>query len=334
MSERTLSRRSLLAGLGGTTVAVTGSATIFNSTARAAGGWTEVESPTSKTIYGVSMTTEGPVAAGASGNVLQRIDGTWEIVVENGPNTRKSGLRALAVTDDGKRVWFAGSSGALGAYDVTTGTKYNYSAPEGKTSTWEAITLTGSRDAETIHVANGSGEVLIGTTDEDGCVSWGSVTKPGSGSTIPAIDYRESDTTVGHAVDTSSNAFETTDGGQSWERVGIPNSQVNLNDVISFTRDGTQRVYVAAGGGKVYRLDCACMLWTPTDLGSGDLLGITRSAGDKLVCGSGGQLHEKREGASWERLTSPVSSDLNEITYGGTDYPDVAVGRSGVILER
>jgi photosystem II stability/assembly factor-like uncharacterized protein len=177
--------------------------------------------------------------------------------------------------------------------------------------------------------------------DSDGCLltdtskSGVSVLKPGSGSTIPAMDFRESDITIGHAIDTSSNAFETKDSGDNWSDVGIPDSQVNLFDVISYENaDGNKRVYVSAGGGKVYRLDCECDNWTPTDLGSESLYGITRDGSDKLVCGGSGVIHEVTGSDGWSALESPVTSSLREAVYGGSNSPDVIVGASGTILER
>jgi hypothetical protein len=229
--------------------------------------------------------------------------------------------------------------GLYGRYDVETATKYDYSAPGGKTSTWEAISLTGNRDEETIYVANGSGEILIGTHDSKGCVSWktnGSlnVAKPGGGSRTPAIDFREDGVSTGHVVDTSSQTYVTNDSGGSWENVGIPDSQVGLYDVISYkTSSGLERVYVAGGGGKLYRLDCNCQNWTPIQIGSKALRCITRDGTDRLVTGASGNIFEN-VGDGWTPKESPIGAMLYEATYGNSTYPDVIVGSSGNILER
>ncbi|MFB6221113.1 MAG: hypothetical protein ABEH90_06705 [Halolamina sp.] len=295
-------------------------------------------SPTSKTLKGVSQTVAGPIAVGKSGNVLARVDGSWKIVVDDGPHTRDNALHAVAPTDDGKRVWFAGSSGALGAYDVTKGIKYDYTAPQGKTSTWEGITVTGTRENEVLYITNGSGEIMRGHHDNDGCVVWDSVIKPAggtSGSTMPAIDFHDSDPSVGHSVDTSSRVFETSDGGSTWNAVGIPDSQVGLYDVISYTNsNGKNFVYVAAGAGKIYRLDCVCGNWTPTDVGSNHLFSITRRGDDKLVAGQSGVIYEVTGTDGWEEHSSSVTADLHEAAYGDSSSPDVIVGGGGTILER
>lgn len=334
MSEKTFSRRSFAKAAAGVATVSAGGALFVNSTEAASSGFTEVASPTKKTLYGVVQTANGPFAVGKDGNVLTRIDGTWRTVVDDGPHTRNNSMRTVGVSDDGERIWFAGSSGALGAYDVHTGDKYDYSAPKGKTSTWEGISVAGSIENEVIYAANGSGEVLKGTHDSEGCVVWGEVTKPGSGSTIPALDFRESDTAVGHAVDTTSQAYETRDGGDTWEKIGIPDAQVNLYDVISYTADdGTPTVYGAGGDGKIYWLDCDCDNWTPLDVGSATLQGIDYRNDDKIACGAGGNVYEVTDQMGWESVDSPVSADLNEVAYGD-DAPDVIVGDSGTILER
>ena len=74
-------------------------------------------------------------------------------------------LRTLDVTDDGKRLWFAGSSGTIGCYDVETNRKYDYSYPNEMTSTWESIAVSGNTGSEKLLIANGSGEVLPASVD-------------------------------------------------------------------------------------------------------------------------------------------------------------------------
>ncbi|MFC7166206.1 hypothetical protein [Halospeciosus flavus] len=340
MGETDQTRRTFLKAAGGVAATAAGGAAVVQTTSAAtASSWSEVSSPVSKTLYGVSDTVNGHVAVGKAGNILHRRNGSWQLVYNSGPATRSNSMRTCAVTDDGKRVWFAGSSGAMGTYDVNTGVKTNYSYPKEKTSTWEAITVTGNANSETVYVANGSGEILKGSMDSDGCMQWGNVMKPGSGSNIPAIDFREANVKVGHACDTSGNAFETKDAGGTWSDIGVPNAQVAFYDLISFaTGDGTKHVYITAGGGKVYRLDCDCNRWTPIDLGNADLRSIDRKdTGDKFVVGSGGTAYHKAPSSDWEPVKMPVSDTLNEMSYGahfGNDTPDVVVGNNGTILER
>lgn len=319
---------------------------------RSGGGWHAVESPTNKSLQSVTTTAAGPFAVGTGGRVLRRSEGAWRLVVETGPATRKNRLTAIDATSDGKRVWFCGSSGALGAYDVDTGMKYDHSAPKGKTSTWEAIAVTGTRDAERIRVANGSGEVLPVTIDENGCPQWGKVTKPGSGSTIAALDFGAERC---YAADTSGNVFEESANEEGdWADIGIENAQVNFADV--FATDS--RVLVAGGGGRVYRYDRPCGSWTPIDAGDGALSAIDGDGKRTVVVGAGGRIYERLPERGWHGLDSPVTEDLRSVALGSTvdttrsdgeggdgnsndsnngissGGVDVAVGTNGTILER
>lgn len=327
----------------GAAVSVAAGGAVAVDRASAASNWTEATSPTSKTIYGVSNTTRGPHAVGKGGNVLaRRSDGTWKLVVEVGPAAKSSSLRTCAVTDDYKRLWFAGASGALGYYDVEEGLKYDQSAPNGKTSTWEGISVTGDIDSETVHVFNGSGEYVKGTYDSENCLQWSDSSKPGGGSRIPAGDFRETETSVGHACDTSSQVYETNDGGETWENVGIPDSQVGLYDIISYNdASGDPFVYVAADDGTLYRMNCNCDTWTPIGLGTKKLEGVCHDMNDDLlVCGSSSSIYEKPDDEEWRQLDSPIQADYYEGIYGRTEYadgtqsPDVIVGSSGKIIER
>lgn len=299
------------------------------------GEWHEVESPVEKTLYGVVDTVDGPYAVGASGNVVARSGGDWRCVVSAGPHAAQSGLRTVDVTDDGTRIWFAGSSGALGCFDVDSGTKFDHTAPEEKTSTWEAISITGQRGGEHVYVANGSGEVLTGHADEDGCFEWGDVIKPGGGSSVAAMDARRDLGDSGsdrdarcYVVDTSGNCFEATDRGASWTAAGVPDAQVNFFDIVSW--DGG--AFVAGGDGVGYRLDRGCDRWTPIQVGEKNLLGVARTEDGTLVASGGsGRVHESRSDGPWMRRETPVTDDLHDVSLGAVD---VAVGAGGVIIER
>ena len=341
MTEISFSRRGFVKTVGAA-ASVAAGGTIAVDRASAAGDWTEVTSPTSKTLYGVSNTTRGPHAVGATGNVIARRKDGWEQVVDVGPAARSNSLRTCGVTDDYKRIWFAGGSGALGSYDVEEGLKYNHSAPGGMTSTWEGITVTGDQGSESVYVFNGSGEVIKGTYDSEGCMTWSSPNKPGGGSRVPAVDFREKETQVGHAVDTSSQVYETRDGGENWENVGIPNSQVGHYDTISYLdSEGNPFVYVASDGGYLYRMNCNCNTWTPIGLGTKRLSCVTHDMNDNLlVSGSSSTIYEKLDDEEWNSLNSPIQADYYEAVYGRTSYPDgtatpdVIVGSSGAIIER
>lgn len=97
--------------------------------------WSVVEASTEKALRDVVQTADGPYAVGAEGHVLRRSEEAWDLRIDAGSARNHDALTTAGVTDDGKRIWFAGSSGALGMYDTETGKKHDYSAPEGWTST-------------------------------------------------------------------------------------------------------------------------------------------------------------------------------------------------------
>lgn len=304
---------------GGTTT-TTDTTTTDTTTAE----WTAVDPPVEKTLNAVATTVVGPLAVGAGGKVVARRSDGWEVVVPAGPAAKRNTLTDAAVSSDGKRLWFAGGSGALGVYDVEQGRKYDYTAPGEKTSTWEAIAVTGPPGEEQLRVANGSGEVLSATIDEQCCPAFGEVVKPGSGSTINGLAFGGASC---YAIDTSGNVFvERSDG---WERIGIRNAQVNFFD-LSGTEDDLS---VAAGGGLVYRYDYACDNWTPVKAGEGALQGIARRNGRRVVVGAGGRIYAHSSDRGWHAVVSPVESTLADVTLGGNGV-DVAVGADGTLIER
>jgi hypothetical protein len=291
-------------------------------------GWTEAKSPTSKSLYGVVDTAEGPFAVGAGGDVLARRKSGWQKVVEYGPQARSRLLTAVDVTSDGKAIWFVGGSGVIGEYDVATQTLTNYSAPKGKTSTWEGCSVVGkSGQNERLYFVNGSGELLIGVRQKSGAVKYLDVLKPGGGSTIPAIDFRCRK--KGHVCSTSQYVAESTNGGMKWKRIGIDFAGGAFFDIASV---GPKDVNVAGGGGIVYRYDG--FRWTPhvIDDGKQAIRGIDRDGSAGLAAGSGGKTYERQSAGEWKRFQTPVSKKLTSVTRGKTH--DVAVGSGGTIVER
>lgn len=156
----TASRRAVLAGCGGVLTALAGCSVGGDPEPRR--GWVTVDSPTGAALNDVVMTQYGPVAVGEGGTIVHRADGDdWSLVTDSGPADDANGLSAVAASDDGAHVWFVGSSGAIGRYRARTGELQDYSAPAGRTSTWEAVAVTGASPNERVYVANGSGELLV-----------------------------------------------------------------------------------------------------------------------------------------------------------------------------
>ncbi|WP_227378336.1 WD40/YVTN/BNR-like repeat-containing protein [Haladaptatus halobius] len=291
--------------------------------------WDEVNSPSSSVLYDATMTQEGPYAVGASGDVLaRRIDG-WKKVLDKGPTVKSNPLRSCDVTSDGRHVWFAGGSGVIGQYDVVEEKVTDYSAPKGKTSTWEAIAAVGQADNERVSLVNGSGEFLTGTKTSEGGMEWSNVIKPGGGSSAKGIDFL--DKKIGYICDTTSKVYETTDGGNSWSTIGLSGSgSVALYGITAVSQD---RIYVTGGDGSIFRYNGA--VWTKTDAGGTILYDIEWNNGKGLAGGGSGNLFDYRKHQGWNSESTPTSATFRGVALDTTGkFPSVAVGSSGTILER
>ncbi|WP_227378342.1 WD40/YVTN/BNR-like repeat-containing protein [Haladaptatus halobius] len=287
-------------------------------------GWRRVESPTEKTLYSVVQSTKGPYAVGEGGKVLaERRDG-WVVVVKHGPTGEGNTLRGTAVSDDGRHVWFAGGSGVLGVYDVVNRQMTDYSAPKEKTSTWEDIAVTGSAGGEHIYLINGSGELLQGEND-GGKVNWGTVIKPGGGSSMKGIAFV--DEGIGYICDTNAKVYETLNGGDKWSTIGIEGGSVGLYDVAPVSPD---RINVAGGSGSVFRYNG--FTWTRLKLGENTINAIDRTKDGGLAAGGGGSIYRLTD--NWQVEPTPTTNTLHGIIVGTEDFSETAIGGSGTILQR
>lgn len=294
--------------------------------------WEAVNSPANSVIHDAVMTREGPYAVGASGNVFARRADGWETVIDKGPTVKNNPLRSCDVTSDGRNVWFAGGSGVIGQYDVTEEEITDYSAPKGKTSTWEAVTAVGPAGDERVALVNGSGEYFTGTKTSAGGMNWGTAIKPGGGSSAKGIDFL--DKQIGYICDTTSKIYETTDGGKSWKTIGLGGSgSVALYGIAAVSRD---RIYAAGGDGSIFRYNGD--IWTKTDAGGAILHDISWRGGENgkgLAGGGGGSLFDYRDRQGWNREETSMSNTIRGVAIDVTgNYPSVAVGSSGTILER
>lgn len=314
------------------TGATVGTAVSLGAAGSAAAGkysWEEVPAPTSSVIYDAVGTQEGPYAVGSSGDVFaRRVDG-WEKVLDKGPTVKSNPLRSCDVTSDGRHLWFCGGSGVVGQYDVLEEEVTDYSAPKDKTSTWEAVAAADVAGNDFVGLANGSGEFLPGRKNDAGGMDWGDVIKPGGGSSIKGIDFMNDQ--VGYVCDTTSKVYETTDGGKSWETIGLGGSgSVALYGITAVSRD---RIYATGGDGSIFRYNGA--VWTKTDAGGTILYDIEFKSGEGLASGGSGNLFEYRDRQGWSEEDIPTSNTLRGVALDVTGkYPDVAVGSSGTIVER
>ena len=289
--------------------------------------WRTVETPFTSDLFEVVSTTRGPFAVGDGGIIAGNRGNGWEIITDDGPNVSKNQMRTLAVTDDGKRLWFAGSSGALGCYDVETNRKYDYSYPNEMTSTWESIAVSGTIGSEKVLIANGSGEVLPASLDGF-TINWGVLEKPANkGSTMTGL--AASPDGYGYGIDTSGNAFMTTKN-DGWKDIGVIESQVKFYDIWA---EQNGRVYVAAGQGKLYRYDNSYRDWTPIGVAEkGALRAFDMYKNQMVALGDGGLMYQRTDGGNrWEQIHTPTDDALYDLALGD---PDIAIGKGGLVLER
>ena len=294
--------------------------------------WRVVETPFEMTLFDVAQTTQGLYAVGSGGTLVADRGSGWEIIFDDGPSTRDNQMRAMDVTSDGERIWMLGSSGAMACYDVEQRKKFDYSYPNEMTSTWEGIAVAGERGKEKGLAANGSGEILPFTIDGFD-VDWGQLDKPaGKGSKMAALAATPDG--IGFGVDTSGNAFKTT-ADEGWKDIGIVNAQVKFYDIYA---GKNQRVYVAAGDGRIYRYDDSYHNWTP--IGVAETTSLTAmdvydegSRKRQMVCiGANGNIYQRTGKQRWNEIPSPTKNALNAIRLG--DEYDVAVGKAGTVIER
>jgi hypothetical protein len=319
-NTKTLTRRTTLKTIGGAVA----SAGVLSGVGAAADGsepaWNGVETPTDRTLYDVETTAAGVYAVGGGGQILERTATGWRTVLDGGPTGNGNTLFGAGVTDDGERLWVVGSSGAIGEYDVRTGSLTDRSAPNDVTNNFNDVSVEGTADEANVYVAGDSGKIY--DSFENGATGTWNQTTPGSGSAINAVDTF--DARSGHAVDGNKTVFRTGDGS-TYDKIGLADANVNFYGVDS---DGVGDVTVVGGGGMVH--DREGTRWIPTDLGDASLRDVEVEAGDGYTVGGGGVVFRRVDG-EWTREATPTGANLKAVVRGTTP---VAVGASGTVIER
>ncbi|APX98045.1 hypothetical protein [Natronorubrum daqingense] len=287
--------------------------------------WTTAESPADASLRDVVATSRGSYAVGDGGVVLgSGEDGEWSVLLEDGPAAGGNDLHGVDATSDGGAIWVAGASGSLGRLDPETGRHVDYTAPEDITDNWLGVAVGGSSGEETVLLITGSGAVLRGTYG-DGEVAWTGPEKPGSGSSLSAITLSKDG--VGYCCDTNDGVFETTDGGDSFDRIGLEGADGTLTDIAT-TDDGT--CLASADDGVVHRFDETT--WTPERVTDGTIEGLA-AAGERVVACGDGTIYEREDpAAEWEEFDTDRENSLLAVSVA--DARGVAVGENGAVVER
>ncbi|WP_323171145.1 hypothetical protein [Natrialba sp. PRR66] len=316
-------RRTVLAAIGGAAVSVSASLAGCGETIAE---WTPAAVPTDATLYDVGTTATGAVAVGEDGIVLTRDDESWSVALPNGPGETADTLRSLAVTNNGRAVWAAGDSGALGLYDVVADQAVDFSAPKEMTSSWTAVAVAGLAGEERITALNGSGELLHGQRD-GASVEWAEVIEPGTGSSVTDVDITP--LSYVYTVDTDGGAFESRDGGDTWTRIGIDAAAVDF-DAVAAVDSGA--VSVAGGDGTVWNYNGVG--WSRASLAETAITALVRNRYDALAIASSGDLFERDFDGWTTQTTLPAQNDPLAIALGTSRAPELVVGESGMVIER
>lgn len=316
MSGQQAGRRSVLKGIG----AAIATGSVASTAAASDTEWTIVETEVDSSLHDVVAASAGRYAVGNGGNLLTQDGDLWEIVRQSGPTGNGNDLYGADVTDDGDCVWFVGASGAIGEYDPATDTLYDHSAPNDNTNNYNGVAVTGPAGDANVFVAGDSGHIFYSFENgESG--TWDYVT-PGSGSAIKAIDFHGPKS--GHAIDTNGKVFAT-DDGVTWNTIGVEGADVTYYGVDS---DAADDVTVSGGNGTL--LDYDGSQWVTDELGDATLTDVEATGDDALTVGGGGVVQEIVDGVR-ETLDTPTGENLNAVLRDGTD---VAVGASGIVIER
>ncbi|MFC4438774.1 MULTISPECIES: hypothetical protein [Natrialbaceae] len=287
--------------------------------------WQPVDAPTDATLLDAAIASSGAIAVGDGGIVLERDDERWDVLIEDGPAAQGQTLRGVDATDDGAIAWVAGDGGAVGRFDCSSGRHTDYSAPDGQTNNLSGLAVAGSSGDETVLLINGSGEVIRGRY-RDGDLGWDEPVKPGSGSSLS--DATLVDASVGYCCDTNDGVFETDNGGQTFETVGLEGADGTPTGIAAGEQGDC---HVCTDAGVVHRFDGST--WTPERIGETALSGIARAGERLLVCDEAGDIHERAgRRAEWERADVSASAALEAVAVG--EELAVAVGSEGTLIER
>lgn len=288
--------------------------------------WTAAESPTSNSLNSITATSNGQFAVGGSGNVVRRTSTGWTMEITSGPGSNGNNLYAVDSSTDGEVIWFGGSSGALGRYDISQQELKDYTAPQDVTSTFRSVAVLSQKDSETVILGNGSGQILTGTHDGSK-MSWNNPITPGSGSSITGVSFLSD--TIGYFCDSNGDIYKTTDQGSSWSQDGIkrtPGAPQGLH--ISASNDPV----VAAGSGYYYTRKNGN--WSTRYADGKTMYGVDRNVSYGVMVGKGGQIFTKSS-RSWELNHTISSGILKDVVVSADDNTlATAVGTNGTIMEQ
>lgn len=314
--------------------------------------WKLAETPTDSSLFDVETEGEGAYAVGSDGLVIGRRGDKWETLVEQGPQDDGNSLYGADLTDDGEHLWFTGSSGVVGEYDLESDELHDRHVNGYETSNHD-IAVTGEAGDANVYVVDSSGRVHYNF--ENGAEgSWNHV-KPGTGAELKAVDFYAERS--GYVVD-DDGAIYTTDDGETWT-AALTNTSVTLygaschsveeaDDAETEASEETDEqsdeeadveTETAADGGAIPDVwvsgdekvcHCYGYEWEVKECQGGSLNDIYYDGDGAIAVGGGGRVVHV-DGETVEEPT-PTGETLNGVCVGASTY--TAVGASGVVIEK
>jgi hypothetical protein len=285
--------------------------------------WVTTEPPWLAQLSGVEAHGDDAFAVGNRGLLLERRgEGNWDELVPGGPTGNNTNLNDVALTDDGRRLWYGGDSGAFGYYDREAEEAFPHTAPKSNTDGFRAIAVRGPAGREVVHAVDDDGRVVRATVDDE-TVDVTDETVPNDGASFTAIVEYES---YRYAADASGCLLRSTDG-VDWQveqlvDTTIEGLAVAADGVTAATDDGELFRGVSLFGetGRTGRADLGDE--SPEDLAAeGETFAVVGDDAAVLVIGSNGDVI--RAGLAADEMLHGV-----EIMPGGRYWPSVPTARS------
>lgn len=287
--------------------------------------WTATESPKLAQLSGVESHGDDAFVVGDRGILLERRGtGNWRELVADGPTGNNTNLNDVAVTDDGRRLWYCGDSGAFGYYDRAAGEAFPHTAPKSNTDGFQGVVVRGAAGREVVHAVDDDGRVVRAAVDGE-TVDVTDEEVPNDGASFTAIVEHES---YRYAADASGCLLRSTDG-VDWQVEQLVDTTIEgltvANDgVAAATDDGEVFRGISQFGetGRTGRADLGDE--SPEDVAAaGETFAVAGDDAAVLVIGPNGDV--KCAGLEADEMLHGV-----EVMAGGTI---LAVGAGGTIVE-
>jgi photosystem II stability/assembly factor-like uncharacterized protein len=287
--------------------------------------WNTPSVPTSNTLYAIAKSSQGPVAVGGGGKVLARDSGTWTTIVSSGPSGGGNTQNVAESTRNGQNVWFGGSSGTLGVYDVVNDSLSDHTAPSNVTNSWTSMEVMGDSSSELVILGSGSGQILKGRR-KSGTMEWQDPSVPATGSAITGIDFATS--MVGFFCDSNGDVYKTTDAGRSWTELGSLTMGGTPNDITALS---SENIIVSGGSGYISRYDG--YKWSNRKFGGNTHYTVEGKTNRIVISGSGGMVRSKNLG-QWSTEYDAGATIQDATLYENQNELAIMVGSSGGIYEQ